>query len=82
MRWWRVVRCANPAPLGHRGGHAREQRVVPSALDAARRARVEDARRRSTTWCARAPQRGTSRRDSYVLLTWQESLPLSNTRNQ
>ena len=56
-------------PRGHHGGHAWEPRVVPSALDAARRARVEDARRRSTTWCARAPQRGMSRRDSPMLLT-------------
>jgi len=42
MRWWRVVRRATSAPRGHRGGHAWELRVVPSAHAAARRARVGD----------------------------------------
>src|SRR5262249_34373012 len=41
-----------------------------------------DERRRSTACFARAPQRCTSRLSKHFLLTFQEVIPLSKTRNQ
>jgi hypothetical protein len=82
MSWLRVFKSANTAHLGHRGGHEREPRVVPSEKDAARRGSVSDGRHMITACCVRALQRGTSHIYMHFFLTFQEVMPIRQTRNQ
>jgi hypothetical protein len=80
--WLRVFRRANTAHLGHRGGPEQELSVVPSEKYAACRRSVEDRMRMITACFARALQRWTSRICVHFLLTFQEVMPISKTRNQ
>ncbi len=82
MSWLRVFKSANTAHLGHRGGHEREPRVVPSEKYAARRGSVSDGRHMITACFVRALQRGTSHIYMHFFLTFQEVMPIRQTRNQ
>src|SRR6266852_3288596 len=55
---------------------------MPSEKYAARRGSVEDGMRMITACFARAPQRCTSRTYMHFLLTFQEVMLISKTRNQ
>src|SRR5712692_11264262 len=55
---------------------------MPSAKYVARRGSVEDGMRMITACFTRAPQRCTSRIYMHFLLTFQEIMPISKTRNQ
>ena len=57
-------------------------KTVPSEKYAARRGSVSDARRMITASFPRALQRETGRICVHVLLTFQEVMPISKTRNQ
>ena len=82
MSWLRVFKSANTAHCSHREGQEREPRVGPSEKYAARRGSVADEMCMSTSCVARALQRYTSPIYRHFLLTFQEVIPISKTRNQ